>query len=109
MQSWLLRRRARIAHTDAHAEALIRDFSEQAYSEALRRELEASSNETAKNWSRVALAIARKMGRRAGVDPATRIAMNALFVPDREPMVARIPRMKRRPANEPQSVPLRKP
>ncbi len=79
MHSWLLRRRARIESTDAQAEALIRDFSEQAYSEARRREQEASSNQIAKNWSRVALAVARKMGRRADVDPSTRIAMKALF------------------------------
>ena len=47
-----------------------------------------------KNWSRVAVAVALKMGRRAGIDPSTRIAMNALFVPDREPTAARLPRVK---------------
>jgi hypothetical protein len=94
MQSWLVRRRARIDQTDAEAEALIRDFTDEAYSEARRREQEASSDETAKNWRRVALAVALKMARRTGIDPSTRIAMNALFVPDREPTVARLPRMK---------------
>ena len=94
MQSWLVRRRARIERTDAEAEALIRDFSGEAYSEARRREQEASSDDIAKNWRRVALAVALKMGRRAGIDPSIRIAMNALFVPDREPTAARLPRMK---------------
>jgi len=76
----------------AEAEALIREFCDEAYSEALRREREANSNEIAKDWSRVALAVAHKMRRRVGVDPSTRIAMNALFVADREPAAARLPR-----------------
>jgi hypothetical protein len=94
MQSWLVRRRARIERTDAEAEALIRDFSDEAYSEARRREQEASSDDIAKNRRRVALAVALKMGRGTGIDPSTRIEMNALFVPDREPSAARLPRMK---------------
>ena len=31
------------------------------------------------------MAVGHKMGKRVGLDPSTRIAMNALFVPDREP------------------------
>jgi hypothetical protein len=94
MQSWLVRRRARIERADAEAEALICDFGDEAYSEARCREREAGSDEVAKNWARVALAVAHKMGRRADVGPSTRIAMNALFVPDREPAVTRLPRTK---------------
>src|SRR5271168_1900997 len=93
MPSWLDRRRARIERTEA--EALIRDFGDEAYSEALGREQEAGSDEIAKNWRRVALAVAVKIGRGAGVDPSTRIAMNALFVSDREPTAARMPRPSR--------------
>ena len=81
MQSWLARRRARIERADAEAEALICDFGDEAYSEARHREREARSDEIAKNWTRVALAVAYKMGRRADIDPSTRIAMNAPFVP----------------------------
>ena len=95
MQSWFDRRRARIERTDAEAEALIRDFGDEAYSEALGREQEAGSDEIAKNWRRVALAVAVKIGRGAGVDPSTRIAMNALFVSDREPTAPRMPRPSR--------------
>jgi len=64
-------RRARIERTDAEAEALIHEFCAEAYSKALRREREASSDENAKDWSRVALAIADKLRRRVGIDPST--------------------------------------
>jgi hypothetical protein len=94
MQSWLVRRRARIKRADAEAEALIYDFGDEAYSEARRREREARSDEIAKNWTRVTLAVAHKLVRRADIDPSTRIAMNALFVSDREPALTRLPRMK---------------
>jgi hypothetical protein len=57
---WLPRQRARIEHIDAEAEALIGCFGIGAYSEARRRELEASSDAIAAGWGRVALAIARK-------------------------------------------------
>jgi hypothetical protein len=91
MQSWLVRRRARIERADAEAEALICDFGDEAYSEAQR---EACSEEIAENWTRIALAVARKMGRRADIDPSTRIAMNCPFVPDRELAMTRLSRMK---------------
>jgi hypothetical protein len=96
MKSWLVRRRARIERTDAEAKALICGFGNEAYSEARRREREANSDEIAKNWTRVALAVAQKLRRRADVDPSTRIAMNALFVPDRKPAGTRLPRTKPR-------------
>src|SRR5271170_4020215 len=102
MLSLLPRRRARKVRIDAEAEALVRDFRDEAYSEALSREHESSSDEIAKNWSCVALAVARKMGRDNGLDPTTRIAMNTLFVPDRRPPEAREPRpySERRPVAE---------
>jgi hypothetical protein len=58
-------------------EALIREFSDRAYSEVRRREREASSNEIAKDRGRVALAVASRTGRRVGLDTATRMAMDA--------------------------------
>ncbi len=79
MLSWLARRRARIERIQAEAEALIRDLGDWAYSEARRREHEASSDAIAKDWSRVALTIARKTGKRVGLDAATRMSMNANF------------------------------
>ena len=92
MRSWLPQWRARIARIDAEAEELIREFCDNAYFEAIRRGDEASSDAIAKDWSRVALAVAHKLKTSTAVDPATRIAMNALFVTDRKPAAARMPR-----------------
>ena len=57
----------RIEHIDAEAETLISYFGVEAYFEARRREREASSEAIAKDWSRVARAVARKTKRR--IDP----------------------------------------
>jgi hypothetical protein len=78
--------------TDAEAEELIREFCDDAYLEAIRRENEASSDAIAEDWSRVALAVAHKLKTSTEVDPTTRIAMNALFVPDRKSAAMRLPR-----------------
>jgi hypothetical protein len=64
MLSWLPRRRARIESIEAEAEALVRDFGEAAYSAARRRERETSSDEIARDWGFVALAVARPIGER---------------------------------------------
>jgi hypothetical protein len=103
MPSWLPSRRMRLERTDAEAEALVCKYFGEAYSEALRREHEASSDEIAKGWSSVALAVAHKLRSRDDVDPLTRIAMNALFVPDRKPAASRLPRglSPHRPLDEP--------
>ena len=76
----LTRRRTRIGRIDAEAER-----QSTILETALRREREASSEEIAKDWAQVAMAVGHKMGKRVDLDPSTRIAMNALFVPDREP------------------------
>ena len=76
----LTRRRTRIGRIDAEAER-----QSTILETALRREREASSDEIAKDWAQVAMAVGHKMGKRVGLDPSTRIAMNALFLPDREP------------------------
>src|SRR5271156_6250558 len=102
----LSRRGTRIGRIDAEAEALIHDFRDEAYSQALRREREASSDEIAKDWAQVAMAVGHKMGKRVDLNPSTRIAMNALFVPDREPATARRPRHypKPMPVDAPRSI-----
>ena len=92
MPSWLPQRRAGIARTEAVAEELIREFCDDAYFEAIRRENEASSDAIAKDWSRVALEVAHKLRTSTEVDPTTRIAMNALFVRDRKPAAVRLPK-----------------
>jgi hypothetical protein len=77
MRSWLCRRRERLERVEAEANALILDFGATAYSQARRREHEASSNAMAREWNRVALAVARKTGQTVGLNASTRIAMDA--------------------------------
>jgi len=48
----------------SEAEALLSDFGGEAYAEACRRAEEASSDFFARDWSEVALVVARKTGRR---------------------------------------------
>jgi hypothetical protein len=79
MLSWLRRRREQAERIEDEADALISDLSDGAYSEARRRAREASSHEMEREWSRVALAVARKTGRPVGLDTATRMAMDANF------------------------------
>jgi hypothetical protein len=79
MFSWSPRQRVRIEHIDAEAEVLINHFGVEAYSEARRRELEASSDAIAEDWDRIALAVARKTGKRIGLDTATLMAVEADF------------------------------
>ena len=80
MLSWLRRRR----ETDAEADALIGELGVEAYAEARRREYEFSGDAIGLWWSRVALAVAHKTGKRIGLDTSTRMAMNAVFAPDRQ-------------------------
>ena len=61
------------------------------YAEARRREYESSGDAIALRWSRVALAVAHKTGERIGIDTSTRLAMNTIFAPDREPPEKRNP------------------
>src|SRR5271165_7282126 len=89
MLSWLPRRRARTERIDAEAEALIGDFGIAAYSEARRREEEASSEPIARDWGLVAAAVAQKTGRRIGPDASIRVAMNAVLAPESDQSAAR--------------------
>ena len=77
MRSWLRRRRARLERVEAEADALILDLCATAYSQARRREHEASSDAMAREWNRVARAVARKTGQTVGLHASTRIAMDA--------------------------------
>jgi len=79
MLSWLRRRREQAERIEAEADALISDLGDGAYSEARRRAREASSDEMEREWSRVALAVAHKTGRRVGLDTATRMAAESDF------------------------------
>jgi hypothetical protein len=84
MLSWLRRRRETTERIDAEADVLIGELGVDAYAEARRREYESSANAIALRWNRVAVAVAHKTGKRIGLDTSTRLAMNAVFAPDRE-------------------------
>ena len=83
MLSWL-RRRKTAERIDAEADALIDELGVDAYAEARRREYESSNDAIALRWNQVALAVAHKTGKRIGLDTSCRMAMNAIFAPDRE-------------------------
>jgi hypothetical protein len=85
VRAWLRQRRERAERIEDEADELIRLLSDDAYAEARRREHTASSSATAREWNLIALAIASQTGKRIGLDLSTRMAMNAVFVPDREP------------------------
>jgi hypothetical protein len=72
---WSPRRRVRIEHIDAEAEALIGYFGLEAYSEARRREREASSDAIAEDWDRVALMVARNTEGQAPGMPDAAVAV----------------------------------
>ena len=84
MLSWLRRRRKTAERIDAEADALIDELGVDAYAEARRREYESSDDALALRWNRIALAVGRKSGKLVGLDTSTRMAMNAIFAPDRE-------------------------
>ena len=84
MLSWLRRRRETAERIDAEADALIGELGVEAYAEARRREYKSSDDAIALRWNQVALAVGRKSGELVGLDTSTRIAMNAVFAPDRE-------------------------
>ena len=73
MLPWLARRRAKILRVEAEAEAMNHDLGDRAFSEARRGERETSSDEIAEDWGRVALAVARMIGKRVDADTATRM------------------------------------
>jgi hypothetical protein len=63
MLAWLLWRLERIERIRAIAGALMRDFGDEAYAEARRREREAPGEERARDWRRVALVVAHRTRR----------------------------------------------
>jgi hypothetical protein len=84
MLSWLRRRRETAERIEAEADTLIGELGVEAYAEARRREYESSNDALALRWNRIALAVGRKSGKLVGLDTSTRMAMNAVFAPDRE-------------------------
>jgi hypothetical protein len=71
MLGWLRRRRETAERIEAEAEGVMRAYAARAYAEARRREGEAKTKAEAQDWSRVALSIAHKTGKRTDFDIAT--------------------------------------
>ena len=79
MLRWLRRRQEARRLAQADAEALIRDYAAAAYREARGRERDVVilpdgttlAGRTPAHWRRVALIVARKAGKRIGIDTAT--------------------------------------
>jgi hypothetical protein len=63
MLAWLLWQLERVERIHAVAGAIMREFGVEAYAEARRREREANRDGTARDWSRVALVVARRTSR----------------------------------------------
>jgi hypothetical protein len=93
MLSWLRRWRETAERIEAEAEMLIAELGFEAYAEARRREYLSSDDAIALRWNQIALAVAHKTGKRIGLDTSTRMAMNAVFAPDREQADARKPQL----------------
>src|SRR5208337_2193425 len=75
--SWLRRRRERTGPIDADSDMLVRELGPDAYSEARLVERRAKCVEDRRHWRDVALAVARKTGKRVGLDTATRMSLDA--------------------------------
>jgi hypothetical protein len=70
---WLRRRPGCLPAGPSRRRGADRDHGAEAYSKARQREHEAGSDAMVKHWRRVVVAIAKKTGKRVGVDTATRM------------------------------------
>jgi hypothetical protein len=70
MLAWLLWQLERIDRIRSVASALMSEFGAEAYAEARRREREADGDETAADWRRVALVVARRTSVRVDLEAA---------------------------------------
>jgi len=82
MLQWLRRRRQAELLAQADAEALVRDHGAEAYREARERERDVilpngttHAGRTPAHWRRVALVVAKRTGRKVGLDTASRMAI----------------------------------
>jgi hypothetical protein len=77
--SWLRRGRERAARVEADVTMLVSELGEDAYSEARLMERRGKSANERRHWREVSQALARKTGKRIGLDTATRMALGADF------------------------------
>jgi hypothetical protein len=80
MLAWLLWQLERIERIRSVASALMSEFGAEAYAEARRREREADGDETAADWRRVALVVARRTSVRVG-RTSVRVDLDAAIPP----------------------------
>ena len=73
MLAWLLWRLERMERIRVVASALMREFGDEAYTQARRREREADGDERARDWGRVALVVARWTCAHGSVGKSTEI------------------------------------
>jgi hypothetical protein len=73
MLGWFWKRHETEKHAAERADRLIRELGPGAYGEARRCEQEALDLETAADWRRVALIVAKRTGHKVGLDTATRM------------------------------------
>ncbi len=90
MFAWIAKRREAAEWAEKDAIGLIAEHGVDAYGEARRRERECHGAEEAARWRRTALAIAKRTGKRIGLDTATRMASDADMTAT--PDVVRVPR-----------------
>jgi hypothetical protein len=83
--SWLRSRRERARRIEADAGMLVRELGPDAYAEARLMQRRAKSIEERRHWRDVALVVARKTGKRVGLDTATRMSLDADFSKHGEP------------------------
>ena len=79
MLAWLLWQLERIERIRSVASALMSEFEAEAYAEARRRECEADGDDTAADWRRVALVVARRTSVRVELDAGTPASSGAWF------------------------------
>ncbi len=98
MFAWIAKRREAAERAEKDAIGLIAERGVDAYGEARRRERECQGAEEVTRWHRAAVAIAKRTGKRIGLDTATRMATDADMTATTD--VARKPR----PAQAPQEI-----
>jgi hypothetical protein len=98
--SWLRRQRERAARVNADAGMFVRELGHDAYAEARLMQRRAKSVDERRHWRDVALSVARKTGKRVGLDTATRMSLDADFSERGEPQSPGIEPLKVDPIDE---------
>jgi hypothetical protein len=94
MLSWLRRRKA-AERIEPRPTRLSASQASRPVPKRVEGTIESSGDAIALWWCRGALAVAHKTGERIGLDTSNRMAMNAVFAPDRKPQpLSRVDELK---------------